>query len=106
MTWGKAWDLRFPVERVSQSPVDWVRADAAVGGTMSCLETLTQYRGRHRTGRQLCLKGERMKGGSLPRMWWWEGFLEPVVLEPVVLEPVAEWSLKALSFGVRPWLGV
>lgn len=39
-------------------------------------------------------------------MWWWEGFLEPVVLEPVVLEPVAEWSLKALSFGVRPWLGV
>lgn len=47
-----------------------------------------------------------MKGGSLPRMWWWEGFLEPVVLEPVVLEPVAEWSLKALSFGVRPWLGV
>lgn len=28
-------------------------------------------------------------------MWWWEGFLEGV----------AEWSLGALSFGVRPWLG-
>lgn len=61
---------------------------------MSCLETLTQYRGRHRTGRQLCLKGDRRKGRSLLRPRRREGFL------------AAEWSPKALSFGVRPWLGV
>lgn len=72
----------------------WVRLDAAVGGIISCLETLTHYRGRQ-DWEAVESQGGKEEGGSLIRIWWWKGFLEGV----------AEWSLKALSFGVRPWLG-
>lgn len=66
-----------------------------MGHLFSCLETLTHY-GDTGPRSQLSLKGERReREGGFLELRWWEGFLVGVV----------ELSLKALSFGVRLWLG-